>query len=441
MTELLEKRDLISSNISVSPEGHLLFAGSDTVELAKKYGTPLYLLDEDRIRENCRTYIQAANEAFGGRYKIMYASKALSFKRIYEIMKEEKMGIDVVSTGEIFTAFRAGFPLSKAYFHSNNKTDEDIAYAIENGVGYFVADNAEELFAVDREARRKGIVQKILIRVTPGVDPHTYAAISTGKVDSKFGAAIETGQAEQLIKTALSLGNLSLKGFHCHVGSQVFDSDVYIKTADIMLTFIAGIKDKYGYMPEELDLGGGFGVRYIKEQPENDIAGNILTLGDFMQKKAEELAIELPIICFEPGRSIVGDAGLTLYTAGTVKEIPGFKTYVSVDGGMTDNARYALYKAPYTLFAADDMNADCDMVCSVVGRCCESGDIIQPDVALPSDIKRGCKIAVLTTGAYNYSMASNYNRLPRPAMVMIKDGEDRLVVRRESLDDIVRNDI
>ena len=441
MINVLEKKEMICGNLSVSPEGHLTFAGQDTLELAARYGTPLYLMDERRIRERCRTYLDAAAEAFRGNAKICYASKAASFKRVYEIMKEEGMCIDVVSSGEICTAVKAGFPMENAYFHSNNKTDEDISYAMDCGVGCFVADNREELFAVEREAARRGVVQNVMLRLTPGIDPHTYAAVSTGQVDSKFGAAIETGQAEDLTEIALSLHNVKLIGFHCHVGSQVFDSDVYLRASDVMLRFIADMRDKLDYVPAMLDLGGGYGVRYVREQPTIDIAANIREVAAHMRATAEQLGVSLPTVCFEPGRSIVADAGLTLYTAGTVKEIHGFKTYVSVDGGMTDNARYALYKAPYTLYNAGKMNEPADMVCSVVGRCCESGDIIQENVRLPGCTGRGSVIACLTTGAYHYSMASNYNRIPRPPVVMLNGGDSYVAVRRETLEDLVALDV
>ena len=441
MIDLLQKEEMLCANLSVSPEGHLLFAGQDTLELAAQYGTPLYLMDEQRIRERCRTYLDAAADAFDGNAKIFYASKAASFKRIYEIMKEEGMGIDVVSCGEIATAVKAGFPMENAYFHSNNKTDADIAYAMDHGVGCFVADNREELYAVDREAARRGTVQNVMLRLTPGIDPHTYAAVSTGQVDSKFGAAIETGQAGELTALALSLEHVKLIGFHCHVGSQVFDSDVYLRASDVMLTFIAQMRDELGYTAEMLDLGGGYGVRYIAAQPTIDIAENIREVAAHMKEKAASLGIALPTVCFEPGRSIVADAGLTLYTAGTVKEIPGYKTYVSVDGGMTDNARYALYKAPYTLYNASRMNDPADMVCSVVGRCCESGDIIQENVSLPACTGRGSIVACLTTGAYHYSMASNYNRIPRPPIIMLDGGDSYVAVRRETLDDLTALDV
>ena len=432
---------MICDNLSVNENGHLYFAGLDTTELAKKYGTPLYIMDENKIREKCRIYKSALSAAFGNNAKPLYASKAASFKQIYRIMKEEEMGIDVVSSGEIYTAVSAGFDISIAYFHSNNKTDADILYAIENNIGYFVADNEEELFAIEKIAKSKGIKQKVLLRLTPGIDPHTYEAVATGKVDSKFGSAIETGQAEEITKTALSLENIELFGFHCHLGSQMFDGDVFIDGAKIMLEFIAYIENKYGYVTKELDLGGGFGVKYVDSDGEINISENIYIISDYIKSKCSELGIKVPGIRMEPGRSIVADAGITLYTVGTVKKITGYKNYVSVDGGMTDNPRYALYGSKYTVLLADRANDKATFKCSLVGRCCESGDIIAENIKLPENIKRGENVAVLTTGAYNYSMASNYNRIPRPALVMIKDKKDYLAVKRESLADICLNDI
>lgn len=432
---------MIADNISVNDIGHLSFADIDTVSLANKYGTPLYLMDENRIRRNCRMYLTAMKKYFGGSAKCLYASKACSFKRIYEIMKEEGMWTDVVSSGEIYTAKKAGFPLENAFFHSNNKTDEDIAFAIDNGVGYFVCDNREEVEAISRIAGEKGIIQNILLRLTPGIDPHTFSAVSTGKVDSKFGSAIETGQAAELSLLALHMPNIRLRGFHCHVGSQVFDSEVYKNSAKIMLKFIADMKKTFDYEAHILDLGGGYGVRYTANDPVIKIDENIKELALSLKKYATLYGIKLPLICLEPGRSIVADAGMTLYSAGTLKRIPGYKNYVSIDGGMTDNPRYALYKSAYTVMSADRPKTECDMECTIAGRCCESGDLIQENVMLPGDIKRGETIAVLTTGAYNYSMSSNYNRLPKPPVVMLANGKDYIAVKRETLDDIIRNDI
>lgn len=433
---------MICNNLSVNEKGHLCLSGMDTVDLVKKYGTPLYLMDEDRIRERCRTYLDAMKDAFGDSALPLYASKAASFRAIYRIMKDEGMGVDVVSSGEVFTAVSAGFPMGNAYFHSNNKTDADIDYAMENGVGYFVVDNVEELNAIERIAISRGIQQKVLLRLTPGIDPHTYAAVATGKVDSKFGSAIETGQAEEIAVYAMKLSAVKLMGFHCHVGSQVFDSDVFLRASEIMLDFVALMQKKYGFVTEELDLGGGYGVRYLESHPEIDIATNIHEVAAFMKAHCQDIGISLPAIRMEPGRSIVADAGLTLYTAGTVKRIPGYKNYVSIDGGMTDNPRYALYGSPYTIVLANRMNAEAPkFTCTVAGRCCESGDLIQENVPLPEDVTRGDIVAVLTTGAYNYSMASNYNRIPRPPIVMLSGGTDKLAVRRESFEDICRNDI
>ena len=431
---------MICNNLSVNDNGHLIFAGRDTAELATAYGTPLYLLDEDKIREKCRIYKRAMTKELGDKALPLYAGKALCVKDIYRIMREEGMGIDVVSGGEIYTAHAGGFPMERAYFHGNNKTDADIAYAMDVGVGYFVCDNEEELLAIEGEAARRGLSQRILIRLTPGIDPHTHKAIATGKVDSKFGVAIETGQALSLIRTALAQKHICLCGFHCHIGSQIFETQPFTDAADIMLRFIDTVRKELGYTAHELNLGGGMGVRYLEAHPVIDYAENIAVIATKIKAVCAELSLDLPAIRMEPGRSIVADAGLTLYTVGTLKTIPGFRSYVSVDGGMPDNPRYALYQSPYTILPATRMNETRDTICTVAGRCCESGDLIQEGVPLPK-MARGDLLAVLTTGAYNYAMASNYNRLPRPAMLMLSGGEERLIVRRESYEDLLRNEL
>ena len=438
---IVKNEEMICDNISKNQEGELCFADMQLSALAEKYGTPLYLYDEERVRHNCRVYLDAVQEGFGDDARVMYASKAASFKQLYRIVKEEGLGVDVVSCGEIYTALGAGFPLENAYFHSNNKTDADIDFAIKNGIGYFVVDNAEELFAIDEIAARHGIKQKIMLRITPGIDPHTYAAVATGKVDSKFGSAIETGQAKEITSLALTFENIDLCGFHCHVGSQIFDADVYLATSKVMLRFISDMERELGFICRDLDIGGGLGVRYVESQPILDIKSTILKVAEEMKATAKELGITLPRISLEPGRSIVADAGLTLYTVGTVKRIPGYKTYVSVDGGMTDNPRFALYGSPYTILPVfDDEKAERE-ICSVVGRCCESGDILQENVPMPNNIARGDLIACLTTGAYHYSMASNYNRIPRPPVVMLNNGESYVAVKRETIEDITHLDI
>ena len=426
---------MICDNISVNEKGRLTFAGYDTVDLADKYGTPLYLMDEDKIREHVRAYKTAMAEYFPAGSMPEFASKAFSCKQIYRIMAEEGIDIDVVSPGEIYTAVAAGFPMENSFFHGNNKTDSDIRFAIENKVGCFVVDNEDELFALDRIAGEMGTMQNILLRVTPGIDPHTHKKISTGSVESKFGTAIETGQAMEITKTALELQNVKLCGFHCHVGSQIFESQPFTDTSEIMLEFIADVRDTLGYTAETLNLGGGLGVRYTEADPEIAYAEKIKEVAEILNSQCEKLGLPVPKILMEPGRSLVADAGMTLYTVGSVKEIKGYKNYVSIDGGMTDNPRYTLYESPYTVILADRANDEKDYTATVAGRCCESGDLIQEDVQMPKP-RRGEILAVLTTGAYNYSMASNYNRVGRPPVVMLNSERDYIAVRRESLKDL-----
>ena len=437
---IMEESLMLSNNLSVGANGRLFFGGQDTVELAQQYGTPLYVMDEVRVRENMQMYLRAFAQYFGPGSQPLYASKACCFKRMYEIAKEEGMGIDVVSSGEVYTALKAGFPLSQAYFHSNNKTDWDIAFAMDNGIGFFVVDNREELDAIDRIAGEKNIRQPILLRLTPGIDPHTYEAVATGKVDSKFGTAIETGQALEMVRYTLGLSHVDLKGFHCHVGSQVFGEDIFERASEIMLTFMAQCREEFGITLEKLDMGGGYGVRYVDSDGFVDIPAAIGRVAAFMKQTCVRLGMELPKISMEPGRSIVADAGLTLYSVGTIKKITGYKNYVSVDGGMTDNPRFALYGSKYTVYLASRPNDPKDLTADVVGRCCESGDVVQPNVQLPEP-KRGEILAVCTTGAYNYSMASNYNRVNRPAVVMVTPDTSYVAVKRESLEDLVRNDV
>ena len=433
---------MISDNLTVNQNGELLFAGRSTLELLAKYGSALYVMDEARIRSRMRQYAEAMRAAFGESALPLYASKACSFKELYRIAASEGIGVDVVSAGEIFTAHSAGFPMERAYFHGNNKTDEEIRLAMEAGVGYFVVDSIDELNALEEAAANAGITQKILLRITPGIDTHTYEAVNTGKVDSKFGNAIETGLAASITALAMDMPHLSLMGFHCHVGSQVFDSDTFFRSADIMLAFIADMQKQYGLITRELDLGGGYGVRYTEEDPTIDISDNIRQVGEHLHAACAALGLEMPALRLEPGRSIVADAGITLYTVGTVKKIPGYKTYVTVNGGMGDNPRYALYRSAYTVLCANKMNEPADMVCDVVGKYCESGDIVQPAVSLPSSVCRGDVLAVTTTGAYNYSMASNYNRIPRlPVILLTADGGEKVAVRRETLADLVQYDL
>ena len=313
---------------------------------------------------------------------------------------------------------------------------------MDAGVGYFIVDSLFELDAIQAEAEKRGVVQNVLLRLTPGIAPHTYEAVATGKVDSKFGVAIETGQAEVFVASAAMCANIKVCGYHCHVGSQVFDEEgsVYTDAAKIMFTFMAEMNERYFLNADLLNMGGGYGVRYVESDPYVDIPANIRKVAQFVKNLAAELNVPMPKILMEPGRSIVADAGMTLYTVGTVKKIPGYKNYASIDGGMTDNPRYALYESKYTVLLANRMDEEKNFTCDVVGRCCESGDIIQPGVAMPEP-DRGDIVAVCTTGAYNYSMASNYNRVPRPPVVMLSQGNSYVAVKRETYADLLLNDI
>lgn len=431
---------MLHDNYTVGENGHLFVGGCDTVSLAGKYGTPLYVIDEDKVRRSMRKFREIMQKYFPAGSRVLYASKALSYVDIYRVAASEGLGADVVSSGEIYTALKGGLPGSAMYFHGNNKTDEDIEYALGAGVGTFVADCREELEYLDAAARRIGKKQDVLLRITPGIDPHTHKKVVTGSVDSKFGTPIETGQAYELVRFALGLKNITLRGFHSHIGSQIFDSGPFSDAAEIMMRFIADLSGKLGYTAEYLNLGGGYGVTYTEDRADLDADRVLREISEKLTGLAGEFGIEVPKIIIEPGRALVAAAGVTLYTVGSVKTIPGYRTYVSIDGGMPDNPRYALYQSDYTALIASKAAEPASQRVTVAGRCCESGDLIQENAPLQS-CRRGDILAVLVTGAYNYSMASNYNRIPRPAMVSVSGGKDRLVVRRESFEDLVRNEL
>lgn len=431
---------MLHDNYTVGENGHLFVGGCDTVSLARKYGTPLYVIDEDKVRRSMRKFREIMQKYFPAGSRVLYASKALSYVDIYRVAASEGLGADVVSSGEIYTALKGGLPGSAMYFHGNNKTDEDIEYALGAGVGTFVADCREELEYLDAAARRIGKKQDVLLRITPGIDPHTHKKVVTGSVDSKFGTPIETGQAYELVRFALGLKNITLRGFHSHIGSQIFDSGPFSDAAEIMMRFIADLPGKLGYTAEYLNLGGGYGVTYTEDRADLDADRVLREISEKLTGLAGEFGIEVPKIIIEPGRALVAAAGVTLYTVGSVKNIPGYRTYVSIDGGMPDNPRYALYQSDYTALIASRAAEPASQRVTIAGRCCESGDLIQENAPLQS-CKRGDILAVLVTGAYNYSMASNYNRIPRPAMVSVSGGKDRLVVRRESFEDLVRNEL
>ncbi len=394
----------------VNEHGHLTIGGMDTVSLAAKYGTPLYVMDEDAIRANCRALKHSLDLHYSEHGMVLYASKAFCCKRIYQIVDEEGLGADVVSGGELYTALEAGFPARKIYFHGNNKTADELSMALEAGVGRIVVDNIAELELLSALAKAAEKTAEILFRIKPGIDAHTHDFVRTGQIDSKFGFALETGEALEAVQKALSMPGIHFAGVHCHIGSQIFEIDPFVHAAEVMLGFIQKVRETCGYTIGELNLGGGFGIRYV---PRDD-------------PKALESYMEA-----------VSKAVLEL---GSVKTIPGCRTYVSIDGGMTDNPRYALYRSSYEAVIANKAAQQKDFTATIAGRCCESGDLIQEHAQIQTP-GVGDILAVLSTGAYNYSMASNYNRVPRPPVVMVQGGTDSLAVRRETYADLVRNDV
>ena len=430
---------MINEIFEINNSNHLTMSGIDVCKMAEKYGTPLYLMDENLIRNNCRTYKNALESCYENSL-VLYASKAFSCLYMYKIAKEEGIGIDVVSGGELYTALKAGFPADKIYFHGNNKTPDELKFAISNNIGRIVVDNIYELNNINRIAKEFGKTVEVLFRIKPGIDAHTHDAIMTGQIDSKFGFAIENGEAYLIIEEALKLKNISVAGVHCHIGSQIFDIEPFIETSIVMINFIGELKKRYSLEIRELNLGGGFGIRYIESDDPVDYKEYIKAVSKTVNKMCEEKSLLKPKILMEPGRSIVGEAGITLYTVGAVKNIANVRKYVSVDGGLGDNPRYALYDAEYSIALANKMDKEiCEKV-TIAGKCCESGDIIAKDIMMP-EINVGDILCVFSTGAYNYSMASNYNRIPRLPVVMLKDGFDKLVVKRETYDDIIKNDI
>lgn len=430
----------VSENLSVNEKGHLTAGGIDTVELAKKYGTPLYVMDEQLIRKSCRSFKSSIDKFYGGNGLVCYASKAFCCKEMCRIMKEEGIGLDVVSIGELYTAVKSGFDCDKICFHGNNKTNEELEFAVENNIGHIIVDNISELERLSAIAKAKGVTAKIMFRIKPGIDAHTHNFVKTGQIDSKFGFALETGEAFDAVKKAVESENIILRGLHCHIGSQIFDIEPFESASEVMLKFIAKIKNELGFEIKELNLGGGFGIKYLESHDPVPYETYMERVSETVHKCCKELEINLPFILIEPGRSIAGPAGITLYTVGARKEIPNIRTYVSIDGGMCDNPRYILYQSEYEAIVANKASQPRDEKVTIAGKCCESGDLIGENMPL-QHAESGDIIAVCATGAYNYSMSSNYNRIPKPPVVFINNGESRIVVKKETLDDIIRNDI
>ncbi|MEG1874821.1 MAG: diaminopimelate decarboxylase [Angelakisella sp.] len=431
---------MISDSFEVNKLGHLTIGGCDAVELAQQYGTPLYVMDEDGMRSVCKSYVQSMEHCYQGHGMVAYASKAMNCKALCRVVMEEGLGLDVVSAGELYTAIAVGFPASKIIFHGNNKTMEELTLALETGVGRIVVDNLTELRLLAQLAAARPGKTAVMLRIKPGIDAHTHDFVRTGQIDSKFGFALETGEAMEAVTLALAQPSLTLRGIHCHIGSQIFDLEPFAHAAAVMVDFLGAIQRQTGVALPELNLGGGFGIRYVTANDPSPYSSYMERVSAVVRDCCAKNNLALPYIILEPGRSIVGAAGATLYHVGAVKEIPNIRTYVSVDGGMTDNPRYALYHSDYTFTLANKAAQPQQAVVTVAGKCCESGDLLGENVPLqhaePGDI-----LAVLCTGAYNYSMSSNYNRNPRPPVVMVRSGASRVVVRRETLEDIVRNDM
>jgi len=430
----------VSDCITINGNGNLAIGGADTVQIAKEYGTPVYVFDENEIRKNLRAFKNSMDEHYGGNGLAVYASKAFCCKEMCRICMQEGTGIDVVSGGELYTALSVGFPAEKIVFHGNNKTYDELYAAVTNGVGRIVVDNITELETLSGIAANLGKTAGIMFRIKPGIDAHTHDFIKTGQIDSKFGFALETGEAMEAVKKALTMPNIYLRGLHCHIGSQIFDIDPFELAAEVMLNLYKQIKDETGYEFDELNLGGGFGIKYLESEQPGPYADYMKKVSGVVKANCEKFGLKMPFVLIEPGRSVVGAAGITLYTVGAVKEIPDIRTFVSVDGGMSDNPRYALYKADYEIVCANKAAEERSEIVTVAGKCCESGDLIQENTKLQK-VEAGDILAVLSTGAYNYSMASNYNRIPRPPVVMVKDGGTRVVVKRETYEKIAENDI
>ena len=429
--------------LKINSAGHLSIGGADTTELAARFGTPLYVMDEQYIRDMCAAYSKAIRTDYGGNGLVLYASKAFSCMAIYRIAEQEGIGVDVVSGGELYTALKAGFPAEKICLHGNNKLATELSLAVESGVGLIAVDSYTELDKLDALCAEKGKRQEILLRINPGVEAHTHRFIQTAKTDSKFGFSVADGTAEKITAYALKKEHLDLKGYHCHIGSQIFEKQSFALAAEKMLGFMAEMRDKLGFTASVLNLGGGYGIWYAEgdaQQSVSDYTAYLRTVIGAVKASAARFAMPEPYLLIEPGRSIVGEAGITLYTVGAIKDILGVKKYVAVDGGMFDNPRYALYQAKYTAILANRAKEPATERVSVAGKCCESGDIVCADVDLPA-AKEGDILAVLSTGAYNYSMASNYNRNAVPPVVLVKNGKADYIVKPQSYEDIVRNDV
>ena len=423
----------------VNGQGHLEIGGCDTVELAQRYGTPLYIMDEELLRKNCRRFRNALRQSYS-HGQVIFAGKAFLVQAMARLVGEEGLGLDVVSGGELYTALKAGFPTERIFFHGNNKSVKELAEALDVDTGRIIVDSTMELEDIIALAREKGKKASVLLRVRPGVEAHTHEYIQTGQEDSKFGFALGDEALEGVHLVLSAPDQLELAGFHCHIGSQIFQVDPFRLAAQTMLGFMALVRDKTGFVVSQLNMGGGLGIRYRSSDAPPTIESFVSNLATAVTRAAKENDFPLPELLLEPGRSICGEAGITLYRVGVIKDIPGIRRYVSVDGGMMDNIRPALYGAEYEAVLANKADREGVRNVTVAGKACESGDIIINEALLP-EVEKDDLLAVFSTGAYCYSMASNYNRNPRPGVLFVRNGKARVAVRRESYEHLVALDI
>jgi diaminopimelate decarboxylase len=427
----------LTGTMEINTKGHLMIGGCDTVELADRFGTPLYVVDEKYLRARCREFMDAFEHHCPGG-GVIFAGKALLNQAICRIVDQEGLFLDVVSGGELYTALKSGFPAEKIFFHGNNKSPEEIRQGIEARIGYFVVDSLHELSLLN-QMTQNGEKVNILLRINPGVSAHTHSYIRTGQRDSKFGFDLESGIAYQAVKEALECPGLNLQGFHCHIGSQVFEVQSYKAAAEIMMGLVKEVYQRFGFITQILDLGGGAGIRYTDQDTPQPAREYVEIISRTVEVEAQIHGLLKPGLFMEPGRYLVAEAGTTLYRVGAIKHIPEVRTYLAIDGGMADNPRVALYQAKYEAVLANKMSFPIEETVTLAGKCCESGDTLIWDLKIPKAQPEDI-IAVFCTGAYNYTMSSNYNRLPRPAMVLVSEGSADIIVERESYEDLIRND-
>ncbi|MCR1952763.1 MULTISPECIES: diaminopimelate decarboxylase [unclassified Clostridium] len=420
-------------------ENDLVIGGVKARDLVKDYGTPLYVMDEQLLIDNCRDYIKYF-KVNSENNRVAFAGKSFLTLEMCRLIDQEGLYLDVVSGGELYTAYRANFPMEKIYFHGNNKTLEEIELGIKLGVGRFIVDNLWEMAKINEISERYNKIQKIYLRLTPGIEAHTHDYIKTGQIDSKFGFAPVGNIIMDAVKKALELQNIELVGLHCHIGSQIFETEPFGDASEVMINFINTIRQETGYMIEELDLGGGFGIYYSEGDKPKETKEYCDTILNRVNEVCSKLSLKKPILTIEPGRSIVANAGTTLYNIGSIKEIPGVRKYLAVDGGMTDNIRPALYEAKYEAIVANKASESMEDKVTVAGKCCESGDILLQDINL-QEAESGDILAVLSTGAYGFSMASGYNKNLRPAVVFVRNGEAKVVCKRQNYEELLINEV